>query len=273
MNETLEGLARAIFQSWFVDFDPVRAQRDGLPPPALSPTTAALFPDSFEDSELGKIPKGWSAAPLNELAGPDRNAITGGPFGSNLTRSDYVEDGVPVIRGTNMNGTTGWFRDCDFVYVSAEKAETLKTNMASPGDVVFTQRGTLGQVALIPIDARHRRYVISQSQMRMTCAAGIPPEYVFLFFRQPAVIDYIIGNATSAGVPHINLSFLREFTVLLPSREILSAFESAVRPLHRRITMNANESETLAAIRDALLPKLLSGEIRIVKGEERRVKA
>ena len=67
MNETLEGLARAIFQSWFVDFDPVRAQRDGLPPPALSPTTAALFPDSFEDSELGKIPTGWKVKCISDV--------------------------------------------------------------------------------------------------------------------------------------------------------------------------------------------------------------
>ena len=262
MNVTLEAMAQTLFQSWFVDFDPVRAKLDGRQSFAIDNAVASLFPDCFEDSKLGKIPKGWSVGPLRALAESGRNSIAGGPFGSKLTRTDYVDKGIPVIRGSNMTASMGWFRDCDFVYVSAEKAETLKTNMAAPGDVVFTQRGTLGQVALLPIDACHPRYVISQSQMKMTCASGVPPEYVYLFFRQPSVIDYIIGNATSSGVPHINLSFLREFNVLLPSRNVLSAFELAVRPLHRRITSNANESEKLAAIRETLLPKLLTGEIR-----------
>src|SRR3954453_15545103 len=107
----------------------------------------------------------WSTVTIGELAAPLRNACVGGPFGSDLTQRDYVDaPGVPVIRGTNLSGTRG-FTDDGFVYVSPEKAIDLSANIARPGDVVFTQRGTIGQVAEIPSSARFREYVISQSQM------------------------------------------------------------------------------------------------------------
>lgn len=93
----------------------------------------------------------------------------GGPFGSDLTSSDYQADpGVPVIRGSNLGGATGEFLDDGFVFVSEQKARLLRRNSARPGDIIFTQRGTLGQVAIVPGSAKFGHYVISQSQMRMT---------------------------------------------------------------------------------------------------------
>lgn len=289
MNETLESMARALFKSWFVDFDPVidnaLAAGNPIPEPLqaraetrralgnrrkpLPKNNQKLFPNSFVfDDEMGWIPKGWEVEALTEMATSDRHAIAGGPFGSKLSRKHYTSSGVPVIRGANMNGKTGWFHDDDFVFVSEEKAETLLSNMAKPDDVVFTQRGTLGQVALIPSDARFSRYVISQSQMKMTCAAWVPSAFIYLYFTQPSVVDYIKGNATASGVPHINLTFLREFVLLVPSREILCEFGDVVEPLVTRITANERTSVSLAKLRDTLLPKLLSGELRIPDAEK-----
>jgi type I restriction enzyme S subunit len=107
----------------------------------------------------------WTELPFGDLAADSPNSIVGGPFGSNLVSSDYTESGVPVIRGQNMGG--GRWVGGDFAFVSDEKAGSLHANLARPRDVVFTQRGTLGQVALVP-DAPWDRYVVSQSQMKAT---------------------------------------------------------------------------------------------------------
>jgi type I restriction enzyme S subunit len=212
MNETLEAIAQAIFKSWFVDFDPVRAKMEGRQPSGLDADTAALFPDSFDNNEDPIVPKGWRWGQLRDLQADTKYAITAGPFGSNLTRDDYIRAGVPVIRGKDLESSDGWFGESEFVFVSQEKADRLAGNTAKPGDVLFTQRGTLGQVTIIPRTSDHKRYIISQSQMKMTCAGWVPEEYVYLFFKQESVIEFIRGNATASGVPHINLGFLPELS-------------------------------------------------------------
>ena len=109
----------------------------------------------------------WPRVKVNSIKAAQRYSLVGGPFGSELTTRDYVEEGVPVIRGVNLPEDR-LFNDDEFVYVREEKAEQLIANNAYPGDVVFTQRGTLGQVGLIPTESRFPRYVISQSQMKLT---------------------------------------------------------------------------------------------------------
>ena len=107
------------------------------------------------------MPSGWSLVALDELRAPGDYTFVGGPFGSDLTTADYVsEPGVPVIRGTNLGGKESRFIDEGFVYVTERKAKSLRRNTAYPGDVVFTQRGTLGQVAVIPLPARFESYAI-----------------------------------------------------------------------------------------------------------------
>src|SRR5229473_2333014 len=106
----------------------------------------------------------WREVTVTEIASTDRNALVGGPFGSNLVSSDYVEDGVPVIRGQNMGER--WVHG-EFAYVTPAKAQTLLANHARPGDIIFTQRGTLGQVSLVPKEP-YDRYLLSQSQMKLS---------------------------------------------------------------------------------------------------------
>lgn len=140
----------------------------------------------------------------------DRGLI-GGPFGSNLVSDDYTQSGVPVIRGTNMLG-----REIggQFVYVSREKFNhDLSRNNAKPGDLVFTQRGTLGQVALVP-EAPYAEYVISQSQMRLRVNPTVAhPKYVYYAASSPNFFRQIHDNAISTGVPHINLGILSRLTI------------------------------------------------------------
>src|SRR5699024_9925153 len=129
---------------------------------------------------------------------------------------DYVDSGIPVIRGQNLAGR--WIAG-EFVFVSQEKAAKLRTNTARPGDIVFTQRGTLGQVSLVPADP-FPLYVISQSQMKLTVdPAKADSSYVYYACTSEDFIRQIYDNAVAAGVPHINLGTLRGLRIPLPPLE------------------------------------------------------
>jgi type I restriction enzyme S subunit len=174
-----------------------------------------------ETAPDGCVPIGrWPYVPLGELAAGVRNACVGGPFGSELTTKDYVDGpGVPVIRGVNL-GESG-FIDDGFVYVSERKAEALQQNQARRGDIAFTQRGTIGQIALIPPDSRYERYIISQSQMKLTPdLSRVEPRFLIHYFRSPSVLQFLKSSTLATGVPHINLTILRRVPVpLLPLPE------------------------------------------------------
>ncbi len=158
----------------------------------------------------------WPLVKIESLKAETRNALVGGPFGSDLSTRHYVEEGVPVIRGANLPDDQS-FRDDDFVFVSEEKADLLAANNAYPGDVIFTQRGTLGQVGVIPADSRFPRYVVSQSQMKLTVnQAKADSRFVYYFFRHPQTVQAVKNRAITSGVPHINLGILREFEMPLP---------------------------------------------------------
>jgi len=184
----------------------------------------------------------WKSVKLMEIASKKRWAMNGGPFGSKLTRKHYSLDGVPVIRGCNLPAGKKFSFE-DFVYVSEEKADELAANNAHPGDLVFTQRGTLGQVGLIPLDSPFPRFVISQSQMKLTVDGDLAdPAYFYHVFSSPAVVQAIHNLAFSSGVPHINLDILRNFQVDLPPLPIqrriagiLSAYDDLIENSQRRI--------------------------------------
>jgi type I restriction enzyme S subunit len=253
MNETLEEMARALFKSWFVDFTPVKSKAAGKKPFGIDEATAALFPDTFQHSTRGQIPSGWELRSVSEVQDGARGTAAG-PFGSNLTRSDYVDAGVPVIRGESMSGNEPWLNDSTFVFVTIEKAEELASNTARPGDLVFTQRGTLGQVALIPPNSAFPTYVLSQSQMRLR--SSLSPLFLYFHFSSTETIENILANSTAAGVPHINLGFLRQMTLCPFSADVVAAFESSAG------------SWMTKHLRDTLLPRLLSGELPIKDAEK-----
>lgn len=158
---------------------------------------------------------GMTECTVGDIAASTRNALVGGPFGSNLVSSDYVSSGIPVIRGANM-GHGRWVSG-EFVFVKPEKADSLASNCARPGDVVFTQRGTLGQVALVPSHGA-ARYLISQSQMKLSVdVEKADPLFVYYLFCSREQKEYIRQNAIQTGVPHTNLGILRNTPLLLPS--------------------------------------------------------
>lgn len=190
----------------------------------------------------------WPRATIESIKAETRNALVGGPFGSDLTTRHYVDEGVPVIRGGNLPDDQS-FKDDDFVFVSEEKADLLAANNAFPGDVIFTQRGTLGQVGLLPTPSIFPRYVVSQSQMKLTVnSAKVDPRFVYYFFRHPDTVQTVKNRAITSGVPHINLGILRELEIPLPP---LNAQREIVATLANYDDLLENNRRRMVLLEDA----------------------
>jgi type I restriction enzyme S subunit len=192
-------------------------------------------------------------APLAEVALP--KGLIGGPFGSSLGKKDYVSSGIPVIRGQNLAGPRR-FSPNDLVFVTEAKAASeLARNLAEPGDVIFTQRGTLGQVGVVPKQP-YTRYVISQSQMRLR----VDPDradatYIYYCFLDAGMQDTIKSHAITTGVPHINLGILAELQVPLPPLPEQRAIAEVLGALDDRIEANQRVSDLADCTWRALLDK------------------
>jgi len=181
----------------------------------------------------------WVETTLGELAASTRHALVGDPSGSNLVTKDYVDHGVPVIRGQNMGGR--WVAG-DFAYVSPGKAQTLSANTARPGDMIFTQRGTLGQVALVP-NKPFDAYVVPESQMKLSVDPKTADSlFLCYLFSSPVEQEYIRQNAIQVGVPHTNLGILRDTPVCVP----------ALTPLRDNIHLQPLDEHMLARARPKL---------------------
>ncbi len=271
MNETLEAIARAIFKSWFVDFDPVRAKASGEPPESichrlgLIPDLLALFPDRLVDSELGEIPEGWEIRTVEDLS----LKVGMGPFGSNIKVSTFVEQGIPIISGQHLNDTM--LEDNTFRFISVEHADRLASANVGRGDIVFTHAGNIGQVSYIPDHSQYERYVLSQRQFYLRCdLSQISPLFMVYFFRSPLGQHKLLANASQVGVPSIArpVSYLKSIELVTPPSLLVDKYDEIVRPLHHRITSARTEIETLSGLRGTLLPKLLSGALRVPVAED-----
>ena len=262
MNKILEEIAKTLFKSWFIDFDPVRAKAEGRPT-GLSPEISDLFPDELVESEIGEIPKGWKSNRIEEIC----EKIAMGPFGSNIKVSTFVDDGVPIISGHHLHNLL--LKEGNHKFITEEHAERLKNSVVRSGDVVFTHAGTVGQVSLIPKNCDYSKYVISQRQFY---ARTVRPEYgAFLnFFFHTAIGQHkLLSNVSGSGVPSIARpsSHLKAIELIIPDEILVSIFDQKVAPIIDRMVLVSKENETLSELRDTLLPKLISGELTIPDAE------
>lgn len=180
---------------------------------------------------------------ISDVADDRQYAVVGGPFGSKLGRKDYMATGVPVLRGSNLPFDKR-IDLTDLVFVSREKAEEdLFGNLAHPGDIIVTQRGTLGQVGLIPTDCVFEQFVVSQSQMKLTVDSAIADaRFLYYYLKSPETTRQLVSRASSSGVPHINLDVFRNFEVELPDlatqrsvADVLTCFDDLIDHNRRRI--------------------------------------
>ena len=265
MNETLEEMARALFKSWFVDFDPVRAKmegrwRRGKSLPGLPADLYDLFPDRLVPSELGEIPEGWEVKRIEDVA--ERVAM--GPFGSSIKVSTFVAKGIPIISGQHLKGTL--LEDGDYRFITEDHAERLANSNVQRGDIVFTHAGTIGQVAYIPETSQYKRYVISQRQFYLRCdTSQISPLFVVHFFKTLEGQHQLLANTSSTGVPSIArpVTNLRSIQLCVPTQSLWRTFHDIAKGFHLAIGQNTTQGYTLSVKRDALIPKLVSGEIRV----------
>ncbi len=255
MNATLEAMARALFQSWFVDFDPVRAKLAGHEPVGMDQATAALFPEQFEELALGHTPKGWHIKRVSDVV----EEVFDGPH---ATPPD-AEAG-PVFLG--IKNLTGSGLDLSDVRHISESDWPRWTKRVTPRplDIVFSYEATLGFFALIPPGLRcclGRRLAL----IRPKAKEGHPHFWLHQFIG-PDFQRYLMKHSVQgATVDRIPLVHFPNYLVLAPPSPLTQAFESRVAPLWARIHANAEQSGILATLRDTLLPKLLGGELSVAE--------
>jgi type I restriction enzyme S subunit len=259
-NASIEALARALFRSWFIDFDPVRTKADGNIPIGMDAEVVELFPNKFIDTEFGEIPDCWEIKSIGEIA----KRVAMGPFGSSIKVETFVDDGIPIISGQHLRGFM--LEDSTYNFITLEHAEKLNKANVFPGDVIFTHAGNIGNLAFIHEDSEYPRYVVSQRQFFMRCdLSKVTPSFITYYFQSPEGQHKLLANTSSVGVPSIAqpVTYLKSIKLPIPPPEIMEAFEQIVTPLHGRYKANDRESRTLAALRDALLPRLMRGEIEV----------
>ncbi len=250
MNETLEAMARALFKSWFVDFDPVRAKAEGRDP-GLPKHLADLFLDSCEDSELGEIPKGWEVKTIADREGllggstPGTNEAVYGEGGGPAwgTPKDLSSLSVPVLLDTERRITDAGLSQ-------------ISSGLLPKGTVLLSSRAPIGYLAVAEIPV-----AINQGFIAMKPKAGT--SNLFLLLWASVAHDEIVSRANGSTFLEISKTNFRPIPAVTPSADVMLKFEQLALPLYERIVECARESRTLAALRDTLLPKLISGELPV----------
>lgn len=171
--------------------------------------------------------------------------IAMGPFGSNIKVSCFVDSGVPVLNGSNLEGFS--LSEKAFRFVTKEKADSLNKANAHRGDIVITHRGTLGQIAFIPQDSRYDRYVISQSQFRVRCNDKVLPEYLVYYFHTPIGQHKLLSNASQVGVPALARpsSTFQQIEVVLPELSIQKRVVEIISTIQKKIANNQELNDNL----------------------------
>jgi type I restriction enzyme S subunit len=251
MNASLEATARALFQSWFVDFDPVRAKLDGRQAVGLDPDTAALFPNSFQDSEAGHIPKGWTIHPIGEVV-------------------DCVGGGTPSTAEPMYweGGTHHWATPKDLsslkapVLLDTDRKLTdagiakISSGLLPAGTLLLSSRAPVGYLAIAAMPV-----AINQGFIALKCNERVS-SFFMLSWCQMNMAE-IESRATGTTFAEISKQNFRPIHAVLPPKQLMAAFTAKAALLYDQVIANLHQSRTLTALRDNLLPKLISGELKI----------
>ena len=230
-NATLEAIAQAMFKSWFVDFDPVHAKQQGRAPEGMDAATAALFPDSFTETELGIVPSGWRIGKLEDLLVLQR--------GFDLPSQDRISGSFPIVAASGLSGSHHEFK------------------VKGPG-VITGRSGVLGKVFLELNDFWPLNTTLWVKEFKVASAC-----FAYEVLR---LLDFQSFNAGSA-VPTLNRIHIHSLHYLLPDQNCVAAYDSIALLLHKRCQENNEQIQTLITLRDSLLPRLISGQLRLPEAE------
>lgn len=267
-NATLEAIAQALFKSWFVDFDPVHAKAEGRQPKGMDAATAALFPDSFEESELGVVPKGWTLVPFGELL----THTIGGDWGDEIP-NDKNDIRVAIIRGTDIpNLQSGAASRVPVRYTSNKK---LATRKLQDGDLVLeTSGGSKEQPtgrALYITDALLTQFDCPLEPASFCRLLRPKDRNTAVLLAQQLTYIYGIGKTweyqnQSTGIANFQTTyFLESELVAVPPSKVLVVFADIVRTIVDRC--DVSQIQNLVCLRDTLLPRLISGQLRLPEAE------
>lgn len=246
-NQTLEEMAQAIFKSWFVDFDPVKAKMNGEQPEGMDAITASLFPEKLV-SDTG-LPEGWR---LSEIG--DEVTVVGGGTPSKKNDDFWVDGHIHWTSPKDLSGV----QDKVLLDTASKLTEAGLKKVSSgllPVDtVLLSSRAPVGYLALAKVPL-----AVNQGYIAMKCEKDLPPEFVLQWCVHR--MDEIKQRASGSTFAEISKKNFKPISVVVPSEDVLRAYQKLVKPLYDAITSNARQSEQLASLRDTLLPKLLSGEL------------
>ena len=255
MNTTLEAMARALFQSWFVDFDPVCAKLDGRQPAGLDETTAALFPATFEDSAVGHIPKGWTVEPVGEVvdcAGGGTPSTTEPKYWEGGTHHWTTPKDFSALQAPALLNTDRKITDAGIAKISS--------GLLPAGTLLLSSRAPVGYLAIAATPV-----AINQGFIALKCNARASNYFMLSWCRTN--MAEIESRATGTTFAEISKQNFRPIRVALPTVNLMAAFTDEVAPFYNQIITNLRQSRALANLRDALLPKLLAGDLRMQTGE------
>ena len=254
-NATLEAIAQALFKSWFVDFDPVRAKMAGHPPEGMDAATAALFPDTLEETELGLVPKGWAIRPFIDAV----DVIGGGtPKTSN---PDYWGGQIPWFSVVDAPDGANTFVVDTEKHITDAGLKGSATKLLPQGTTIISARGTVGKLAL----------TWCPMAMNQSCYGlrGKSGDSYFTYFSTYRLVETLKARSHGSVFDTITRDTLASVQSLLPANSgVIDAFEDTVKPLMDRILLNLHQSRGLAKLRDTLLPRLISGQLRLPEAHD-----
>ena len=244
-NATLEAIAQALFKSWFVDFDPVRAKMEGRAPEGMDEATAALFPDSFEETELGAVPKGWRIGKLCDILA----------LRNERTKPSEETKSLPYVPIESITAKVPFLEE----QKSGDEANSSLI-LFRKGDILFgAMRPYFHKVCIAPFDGVTRTTVFTLRSVNPQ-ASGFA---LFLAFQESS-IDYATKHSEGSTIPYAKWkNSLENMPIVLPPESLQVAFSEVVSPFVDRANGNIEEAQTLASLRDTLLPRLISGQLRL----------
>ena len=255
-NATLEAIAQALFKSWFVDFDPVRAKMEGRTPEGMDEATAALFPDGFETSELGEVPRGWRWGTLSDLA----TFQNGYAFKS----KDWTDSGHPVVKIGDVKPGIIDLEGCS--YVAHETVVGLDRFRLSRGDLLVGMTGYVGATGLVP-SVEPAAY-LNQRVGRMATKSGVTDlGYLYCAARSPAFKEFAEAQSHGSAQANVSGASLMAFPAVIAPLPLMERFNGAIADVLEVVLTNHEQAQTLSTLRDTLLPHLISGQLRLPETE------
>jgi type I restriction enzyme S subunit len=253
-NTTLEAIAQAMFKSWFVDFDPVHAKMQGLAPEGMDDATAALFPDSFEESELGAVPKGWSVGSIGVIAEVIDCLHSKKP--------ELIESPHPFLQLSNIRDD-GLLDTGEVAGISkADYTKWISRIEVREGDCVITNVGRVGAVAQIP-DGYKAAMGRNMTAVRLKKEYPFPT-YLVELLQSPDMRTEIAAKTDVGTILNaLNVRSIPTLRCILASNCVLNKFEVIARPMRAKMEANIAKIKTLSRTRDTLLPRLISGQLQL----------